>query len=568
MRPVLRNAVVLAVALWAAGCADIRFEQGPYTIRALEVVYSEQEDMTFISWNLRHDAKLSLVSFELHTEDGWTPIRLSDAPFAADPYECTGGWCLQYQVHGEYVQSPDTVSPLRSIHRDDGVFMGPEPRVRRIRTSFQVDPIALGKNESIDPRRYDWFAENAVPLRRAWQWQFATWNDALWCDDPDTSWKHADDPVAVDRSWTELATDGGICFYMRPVRADDASVWDFDTLTPSAETAFDTQRYVPARTNAPIVWGMLVDLEIPDDTRCRQVKGVLIDAVEAAMASRGNDHKLGIYAPQLADGGDELSGCDQDPNREYPLSQMLRDAEDARREILPDETRVVWIFANNIELPPSQRIVDQMELLGLALLLGDDFDLDVLGNPDIVGELGDNIGVLGPLDDVTTAWTWAIGSNVFMEMFPWHQTTPWRPVEDETLVADIRAAADNALPFATMQHDATTQVDITPVDTQIRPSHFKVCSSSPFAISAVGVNASFAAWSSDATIPWPTFDDELPYYLVEIPPQILVPKNQYRRYSQNVVMEVCTAFCDGPFRTRGGLDLLSWRNDPICQWNQ
>ncbi len=552
----MKRAVPIVLAVLVGACANIQFERGPYAIRALEVVYSAQEDLTFFSWRLRKDAKLNLVDFELFTDGAYRSIDLGDAPFPSAPEACGSTWCFQYQLPGEY-ELPAT-SPMRSVHRDDGVFMGPEQRERRVQTTFTTDPIALGKNDAIDPRRFDWFADNKVPLERAYEWQFTTLAGGV-CEEPTAgAWDPAVNPISVARAWVDRSASG-ICFHLRPVRTDKPSVWHTGILVPSAETSWETQKYVPARVNAPIVWGMLIDLHVPDASRCSFLKGSIIDMVEKNIAARGADTKLGIYTPVDSTTGEELSGCEQSPNRDYPLEQMLRDGKTARAELEPEKTRIMWVFVNNIELPPSDRILDQLELFGLALLFGEDlaaFDDEDFPFPDDETTLG------------TTSYTWGIGSNVFMSLFPWDIMTPWRPLEDETFRADIRAAARSTLPFATMRHEANTEVEIRlPPNTPIRPTAFKICDATPFGLSAIGLEPGAAFWPPDQTVPWPEFDDYAPYYLVDIPPQILVPRADFVRRSEQVVVEVCTAFCDGPFRNRGGEDHTAWRAGSTCQWN-
>lgn len=559
----MQRLLPILLALLIGACANIRFERGPYAIRGLEVVYSDQEGLTFLSWRVRKDAKLSLVEFELWLDGEYQTLDLADAPFPAEPQDCGDTWCFQYQVEGEY-EGPD-LSPMRSVHRDDGVFMGPAERQRRVLTTFATDPIALGKNDAIDPRRFDWFAENAVPLERPYEWQFTTWKDGA-CDDPTAGWRTSSNPIDVDRSWVEDGADG-VCFHLRPTRQDKPSVWHTDVLVPSAETAFEAQRYAPARIDAPIVWGMLLDLEVPDATRCTRVKGRVIDMVEGAIAARGDDIKLGIYTPVDSETGDELTGCDQASSRDYPLEKMLADAQAARAELEPEQTRVLWIFVNNIELPPSERILEQLQLFGLALVLGGEFDPDdpPEGVEDIpVGGLGDvGVGALG-----TEGYAWAIGSNVFMGLLPWDITTPWRPVEDETFLADIRSVAKNTLPFSTQQHETNTEVAITaPRDADSRPLHFKLCDASPFPLTSIGVIGGRPQYDPLATVPWPEFDDDPPYYTVELPPQVLVENARFARRTEQVIVEVCTAFCDGPFRNRGGEDFPAWRGRSICQWS-
>lgn len=570
---VLRHSTVLSllIAALTASCSQVRFERGPYAIRALEVVYSAQEDVTFFTWRLRQDARLDRVSFELWQDGDFMPIELDQAPFPAEPWKCGAFWCFQYQVPGEYELPDEFPSPMRSEHVDQGLFMGAPERTRRVQKSFDIDPIGLGHNERIDPNRFDWFAENGIQFRRDYQWQFSRWNGEA-CAAPDAEgWRAMTEPVEVAHEWTDRAVvNAGICFDVRPDRTDAGGAVRQVFLVPSAETTFETQAYVPPREDAPIVWGMLLDLEIPNEDRCRQVKGRIIDLVEGAIKRRGTPRKLGIYTPTDPETGEELGGCDQAPVRDYPLERMLRDAKTAQSEESPTEVKVLWVFVNNIELPPPQRVMDQLELFGLALLVGG----GELGG-DLQDQLPPDVGMipeedLGELADLAVpAYTWAIGSNVFMGLFPWNVTTGWRPVEDETLAADIKSVAKRTLPFSTMLHEPTTDVEIhVPTAAETRPLFFKTCSATPLPLDAVGVTPGMPGYGPADTVPWPEFDDVPPYYRLSLDPQILVPNADYLRRRVEVVVEVCTAFCDGPFRTRGGQDYLGWRNIGVCQWNE
>jgi hypothetical protein len=552
----------------ASSCSQIQFERGPYAIRALEVVYSAQEDVTFFSWKLRQDARLDRVDFELWQDGDFVPIELEQAPFPARPWECGKHWCFQYQVPGKYELPEEHPSPMRSEHVDQGLFMGAPERSWRVEETFDINPIGLGHNEKIDPNRFDWFAENDIPFRRDYEWQFSDWDGDECAEPRSEEWRAMDEPVEVAHAWTERAViDSWICFNVRPIRTDEAGALRQARMVPSAETTFETQSYVPPKEKAPIVWGMLIDLEIPNETRCRQVKGRIIDIVEAAIESRGEAQKLGIYTPTDPETGDELGGCDQAPVREYPFERMLRDAKTAESEKAPTEMKVLWVFANNIELPPPQRVLDQLDLFGLALLAG---GADLGG-----GEFGDEIPIDPEMlpeeyaDLVVPAHTWAIGSNVFMGLFPWNVTTGWRPVEDETLAADINSVTKRTLPFATMLHEPETNVEIhVPAEAESRPLYFKTCSSTPLPLDAIGITELSPEYGPIDTIPWPEFDDVAPYYRVSLDPQKLVPASAYVRRRMEVVVEVCTAFCDGPFRTRGGIDYNGWRDIGVCQWTE
>ncbi|MFU8805842.1 MAG: hypothetical protein ACNA8W_18665, partial [Bradymonadaceae bacterium] len=111
-----------------SACSFIEFERGPYAVRGLDVVYSEQEDLTFLVWRLRNDALLDQVGFELYEGGEYIPLDLSAAPYPGDGYGCDRTYvCFQYQLPGRY-EFPDGVRPVRSLHARHGLFEGSPAR--------------------------------------------------------------------------------------------------------------------------------------------------------------------------------------------------------------------------------------------------------------------------------------------------------------------------------------------------------------------------------------------------------------------------------------------------------
>lgn len=528
-------------------CSFIKFERGPYAIRDLQVVYSAQEDVTFYSWRLRADADVDRVRFELwsNEDERFVPIELGEALFPAQPYSCGGDFlCFQYQVDG--LEELPEVPPVRSIHEDQGIFAGPDTSFERVIRTFDATPLAIEDNRAIDARIDSWFVDAEFPLKRDYEWQFVELEDGR-C--PVSESFAADDlggfavvaePIEVDSEWTE----SDVCIVVRPSRRVGPTVPVVRRLKPSAVTTFERQSYVPPRIDAPTLYAVLVDMEIPNTDRCAQVKDFLFGTLESAIEARGEAVRLGIYTPLSGDDGQPTTGCEQGPRDTYPIDLILSDAIAAERSIEPQDARLLLIYVNNVEIPPGDRIVNQFVELSESLF--EETDL--------------------------SRYTWAIGSNAILDLVAWDFQTGWRPVEDETFRQDIVAFSRSALPFSTMDHSELKEISIeAPPDTA--PLYFKLCQTSPFPYSAVGVTPGFPQFDRRTpAVEWP--EEGQPFYTVPIEPQILVANTEYVQRRVDAVVEVCTAFCDGPFRTESGVDYDSWLRpgvqDPmeVCRWTR
>lgn len=543
-RPMLRHATIFLIAGMCAACSFVKFERGPYAVRDVRIAYSSQEDVTFYSWRLRDDAALDSVRFELwdNENEAFVPIELSQAIFPAEPYPCGDGFlCFQYQVDG--LAEPAEESPIRSVHDDFGAFAGPPPRFEFTSQTFTARPLAIDNNRSIDPRFDRWFEAADFPLKREFEWRWADPQDDQICppatefvENDSGDWQLASEPIEVDYSWTTEQS----CMVLRPRRTGPTTPV-VGRLRPSAETTVVQQPYVPPRIIAPSLYSVLIDLEIPNAERCAQVKDFLLGTIERAVAARGEHERLGVYTP-IGDDGLPTAGCRQGPRDIYPIDQMLADATAAERQVAPNDARLLLIYINNVEVPPGDTIVNQfLELLSSL------FEQTELAR-----------------------FTWAIGSNTVLDLVAWDYQTGWRPIEDETLREDIVSFTRAALPFSSMDHSPTKEIGITAPE-DVEPEYFKLCQTSPFPWSSVGVTPGFPQFDRRTpAVEWP--DNTTPFYTVSIEPQRLVAETEWVRRRVVATIEYCTAFCDGPFRSESGEDYPSWLSpgvaDPmeVCKW--
>jgi len=505
------------LALFAAGCAFVEFEPAPYAPRELTIVYSIQEDLTFLGWQLERNADADAVTFELADEDGvMRPIDLAAAPFPAPPRPCGRATCFQYQVPGHFVPPAD-LPLLRATHPRFGEFASAEGTLIEVAETFSIDPIAVERNARADPRRFDWFAEERIPLVRDYGWRLVAGE----CEAPSAQPELAamEGLVALPEGWAAPS-----CFEAAPLRADAPGVLAQAPLVESAETRLAVrQRYdAPSYPHATL-YGVLFDLAVADPTRCAQVRDTLFDTISAAIGARdASAVVLGAFEP------DDAPDCAARPPALYPVARMLALAQDAALATDGPKT-ILWIAVSNRAEPSAAFDAAWAELLAGSASI----------EPSPVYDWLITSGASAPRDGATAQWF-----------------TPYRPIEDPTLLDDIDTVAGLAAPFRTLDHDLDTTIALE-LGALSRPQYGRICQAVPeLATLEVGGAPAFD------TFAWPPRD--APLYTVDLGVQFGVPSALYVPRSSEVLFEVCWRFCDGPFRGANGADHESWLESTEC----
>lgn len=525
------------------GCADIRFEHSPYAIRGLDMVYSDQEDITFLVWRLRDSADPKLVSFELYQDGAYMPITLSDALYPAKPYECGAQYiCFQYQLKGRYLP-PKGVLPMRSIHASEGLYAGSEPRVHRTAQTFSALPFAIDRNHTIDPQLHDWFVQNKVPFKRDYQWQIVNSSRPEYrggavesCSSPaSSSWAVLGSRLDVDYSWVEAPR----CMAIRPKQRDDQGTIIEVPFIPSAELFSEQQDYLPQEERSPVIYAYLVDLLVRGESRCAMARSKIISAFDDVIGSRvPNATRLGAFTPLDPLTGQSTQGCRQKSNQDYPVRQILELLKTEAAKLAPQRARFVFVYMNNVDIPPSDRVLQQL--------------LELEGEVATVPHM--------------EMYTIAVGSNIVLNLLPWDRAVGWRPISDKTLLGDIEDWGESSLPFRTMLHTRETPVRINAPVGLVNPEFFKLCHATPDRLSQVVFGVGDVSLDPFAFLPWP--ESGVPHYMIDLEDQVLVPDFEYTRLKVSVVVEACARFCTFPFRTASGVDVDNWSQAPRrCQWS-
>lgn len=552
----LARYVLIGVTALLSACSFVEFEPSPYTPRRLESVYSLQEDLTFLSWRVRESADLDLVRFEYWDprSEEWTSMTLSQAPYPSAPYECgSGDICLQFQIEGRLTwpePAPvDAPSPVRSLHDDGGIYGPIEFRQRVAEVTIGLEPIAVNNNLRFDPRRYDWFQEAGVPLKRSYQWRLmgssarlgedhAPEHTLARCQSSSTlsDWEALSAPL-LPEDWTER----GVCLKMRP-RSSLPGFTPTEVLAPlppSASLKHRGLKYKPQTLTPPAYLITLTDLRVRSAYRCRLLKDELISSLKEGFkrfpsATRVN---LDDYRPVTPVGAEALSGCDQDRDRRYPIVQMLDEIKTAVTPVAPEPISLIIGYFNNSEDPLPPHLDDELNSLFT--------ELEQLTHVKVFGV--------------------AVTGDVYPPG-PWRHFIPWRATEVSSFEEQLKTLTKQIFPFRTMDFiSGETPISLRSPLVDSSPLSFKLCALSPESFMWVDTVASPEPYTDrDGLYEWGSGRD--PELYLELPEQDRVQERDYYEQSVTVDYEVCTRFCDYPFRAQSGADYLSWAQVNVCQW--
>lgn len=546
----------LMCVISAVGCSFVEFEPSPYTPRDLKVVYSPQEDLTFLSWRLRESADLSLVRFEYWDTEAelWRPLSLSNSPYPASPYACgLLDVCLQAQLEGRFVWADltqrDRNPPLRALHEEGGVYGPLELQQVTAERTFDVTPIAIDKNLRFDPKRFDWFADNNVPLKRAYEWRLVESEAGLNEEDALT---HTLDPCKPSRAlsaWRSLEdrvlsaewTSSAACLSARPLsnKRDFEPAVVTTPLPPSALLTAREERYRAPTLTPPAFFISLSDLLVRSERRCAQLKSEILTALREGFSRfpSATREDLGDFTPVTPVGDEPLLGCAQEANRQYPLVELLERVKGAVNPLAPEGVSLIIVYINNSDEPLSPELSVQLD------------------------QLFDELTALEHLK--------VYGIKVSGEGTPdgyWRHFIPWRALEVSSFEDQLLNLGERVFPFRTLDFvSGETSISLPAPRAEASPLSFKLCELTPERFLKFEIDGEVAPFvERDQVTPWGAGANPLLY--VDLPPQDRVDDDDYREERVSAVYEVCVRFCDYPFRSQSGVDFSSWLAEQSCQW--
>ena len=566
-RLLTRLSLFLAIiALGFTACSFVEFEPSPYAPRNLQSIYSEQEDLSFIFWQIDESADVDKVSFEYFDPKTqvWKPIDLGRAIYPASPYACGKAICFQYQLSGhvEWTESSADYEGvgragnrfdrgIRSIHEDGVIFGALDLRQRKTITSFAIDPVAINRNLEFRENRYDYFKTINLELKRGYEWRLT----------PSTANIRAEhlqeNCLTGSGVWTSLSTkilprlwtESSHCLELRPKTSVISSVSVIEPLPPSALLKATNLIYSPPISNPLTFFFSLNDLLVRSSRRCSILEEEIVEPVRRYFKNLTPSDKqidLGNWYPLTPIGRMNDTSCEQAFDRIYPRLEIV---DEIKQEILvrgSNDQVVVGIYSNNSD----ETLPDQVQA-----------DLE-----DIISELFN-------LPNTRVFLIVVAGSGLGDAMLNlpnqagYEYFIPWRAREVTPFDEQMEAIAEPLFPFYTVEFiSGMTEIPLSE-PTGLNPLEFKICALTPNTLIGVAVEGegTFASQRQGTQKSYPWGISRPPALLMRLLEQQRVSHNELIEEQVVLRYEICERFCDFPFINQEDEIFPNWSAEIRCQ---
>jgi hypothetical protein len=529
---------VFVLASVLGGCGDVHFIPSPFTPQNVEMVYSLQEDITVMRWRVSSTAPGD-TRFELSGPGGYEPISFAASVFPGGIAPCAGnqpGSCAQYVVRGNY-QPEAGARPIRAVHGVYGVLPGSVPDVTTLSETLSLQSFFRTHNDLVYVNIDDRVASDG-PYFFPRPYEHAMWATTGLCVSESAPDGVGFSPLDASGGFppaTPLTDNGIYCVAARPQPADGGAATLVQArIATNPEVISRHHSYRPAVETAPIVYQIVLDLEIPVADRC--AKAIERIELEVAKALVGAPVRK-LPTLNLA-GGPTGTGCMQTDGRELAAADMAQ----AVKQVVISSPEVHQqfhiLYFNNLDAPLPVKLSESFRALWNALSSPPGYDL------------------------FTLRWLFNPGAGSIPDL-GWWRFTPWLAADDPAFERALLEYASEALPYKSQFHDAgeavrlLTAAEAAPLDGDL----IKICTSSPTVqpLAATEPPAVPRGWS------WPIVAGDPPSYLVSLPTQIAVPRSNFVDARVELDFQICTRYCvDHPFLNASGKGVLSWATNPDC----
>jgi hypothetical protein len=351
----------------------------------------------------------------------------------------------------------------------------------------------------------------------------------------DTGWRAtSNSPFDTDIELSE-GDDPLACAQIRPALPEHGAPVAFTTVSPRAEVVSFRHTYSPPVESSPLVYLPFFDLELPNAERCMEAENLIQDTLaEAAtrIAQREEEGAeiLGLPPVQIA----EKDGvpCRQTNDRFFSPDAVSAAAVAAlAEEFGPDRrVRILIVYAQNLEI-------------GLSPLLDQNFN-------DLVA------GFAYPGSPYQT-FIFSIAPDAVLGTLEVSRQVAWLATEEPSFRETITTVLSEIWPFRSSIHTPTTVVPLLPSSEIARFSYYRICSSRPYDVRAVGTPAS----NSDGRVR--VVPPEGPgFQAPSLMPQTLVERSSFIIDNLVVEWQGCERLCDRP--APGGDPRVPWLDTPDC----
>jgi len=562
----LAPSVLLAVAVAFVGCGDVLFVPSPYTPQNVELIYSPQEDISIVRWRISSTAAPGEdLYFQILGDDGYQTIDFSQSLFPGGTSTCAdgdGGSCFQYVVRGHFQLGK--LPPVRAVHATYGTLPGELATPRTEEQTLGVDPFFHLTNDQVYvsltdtvafeppyvyPRSYD---------RTMWPTKGLCVSDVV---PTGVSFSPLDTQTYGFPPDLPLSDTGIYCVGVRPTPRDPgASALDNDGCSssgycpPVAQGRVATvpqltnmqQSFVPPVEQSPVVYQLVLDLEIPNADRCTLALQTIESLVDKYM------HKTTVPVRKLptinlatnpnATGGSP--GCAQvGDGRTLPVTDIA-DAVLQLVSTFPEKHQQFhFIYFNNQKFTLPKTMTDSLQALWNGLTAPPPYDLTTISwlfNPF-------------PFPAAATGPDWLM-------------STDWQSYEDPSFEPALAMYVAQWFPYTSQTYDQGAPVPLlSPADAvAFDGGFFKICASSPYAQAAYTSPPEplYGGYGNNWAFPIKASDP--PGYIVNLPQVISAPGPSFTAARAAVRFQLCSAYCDHPFESTNGTGATSWMTSPLC----
>ena len=455
--------------------------------------------------------------------NGYQTIDFSQSVFEGGITACAdkrGGSCAQYIVRGEY-RVPDDARPVQAVHELYGVLPGLPPKYRKVDPTLKLESIFRPQNIEVYVNITDTVARDgayAFPRR----YERAMWPAIGVCVSEaapdDVTFVPLDDPTRFPPD-TPLTDEGIYCIGTRPIPADGGGAALAQArVATQPELMTMTREFIPPIERSPIIYQIVLDLEIPVPDRCTDV----VQRIEALIQKylTAETYPVPVYKlPTINLAENVSSKCAQTNDRIVQTTQLAQAVKELVTTLPGAHQQIHMLYFNNLDAPLPMQLTTSLQTLFIALGRSPpNYEVDLY------------------------SWLFAPPAAPFpMEAVSWWAFWIWETA-DESFEMKLDDYNDS-LPRTTQDHDPSTPVPLlSPEETAAYEGELiKICESShgaqPFAQLPFPHTINEPSWTISSADP--------PSYLVTLKRQRVVTAVDFVQQSSIVRYQVCTRYCEG-----------------------
>jgi hypothetical protein len=557
----LALAIIVAAGLSCLSCGAVEFVPSPFTPQNVDLIYSPQEDITIVRWKVSSQAPGQDLKFQILLDNGYEDVDFSRSVYPGGASSCTdgSGTCYQYVLRGQYpVQVRNR--PIQGDHDVYGILPG--PLVTQLDTAvgptLQVAASTfLPNDQAVGVQMTDRVA-SAPPYSYPRSYTRTMWPTEGVCvapAPPDGVTFTPLDPSGTFPPDLPLTTDGTYCVGIRPLPSDggDAALAQARVATVPIVTDLQ-QTYSPPVELSPIVYQIVLDLDIPIADRCAGARSKIEMTVDDAMndpLTIGNTtmKPIKLMTQNIAYDSsvtDASAYCTQQNTPVLPDAASMAQQVFQQISAYPQRFQQVhlFFFSNlNSPLPPTVNTWLNSFLMDL-------------GSPP-PGYALDLYAYLFNQGPAALPTPGAPKPN-------WTMVVPWQDAADPSYGPMLTKYADQSLPYESQPHDASVPVPLlSPDDAAANDGNWiKICDST-LPVTPVNTNPVVEFPGVPA---WQIVGLNPPGYLVSFPGNNRVAYQSFVANTIALDYQICSAYCTGHGFTpmSGAAAMKDWSTSSAC----